>query len=231
VSLFTKYPSLFFTVYSQKYVCALLFVIPGFPIVTGGLDIAKLNFSAGIARLAYASAILISAISISWVFSYFTDIEPALFTATNISHTLLIVFRVIASFVGVFGFAIMFNSPISTAVQAALVGALCNTLRLEWISNTNIYPAIATCLACVLVGLIAKPLCERNNFAIPRIELTVSATIIMVPGTLLYRETYLLGISTYVPAEYLLNALLVILAIPMGLAIARFLTDKSWRKN
>jgi len=34
-------------------------------------------------------------------------------------------------FVGVFGFSIMFNSPVPLAVTAALIGAIANTLRLE----------------------------------------------------------------------------------------------------
>ncbi len=43
------------------YISAVLFLVPGFPLVTGALDLAKLDFSAGVARTAYALMILISA--------------------------------------------------------------------------------------------------------------------------------------------------------------------------
>ena len=31
----------------------MLFVIPGFPLITGGLDMAKIDFPSGIQRVAY----------------------------------------------------------------------------------------------------------------------------------------------------------------------------------
>ena len=39
----------------------MLFVIPGFPLITAGLDIAKLDMRSGIERLSYAVSIIVMA--------------------------------------------------------------------------------------------------------------------------------------------------------------------------
>ena len=52
-----------------------------------------------------------------------------------------ILLRLITSFCGVFGFSIMFNSPVRLAATAAGIGAIANTLRLERDDLTAIPPA------------------------------------------------------------------------------------------
>ena len=53
-----------------------------------------------------------------------------------------ILLRLIASFCGVFGFSVMFNSPIRLAATAALIGAVANTLRLELVDLAGMPPAV-----------------------------------------------------------------------------------------
>ena len=55
---------------------AVLFLIPGFPLVTGFLDLAKLDFSAGVARLTYALMILTSAALAVWALSLVVGPHP-----------------------------------------------------------------------------------------------------------------------------------------------------------
>ena len=54
----------------------MLFLVPGFPLVTGALDLAKLDFSAGVARTAYALMILISAGLSVWAVSWLVGLSP-----------------------------------------------------------------------------------------------------------------------------------------------------------
>ena len=42
--------------HDTAYIGAMLFVIPGFPLITGGLDMAKIDFPSGIQRVAYIRA-------------------------------------------------------------------------------------------------------------------------------------------------------------------------------
>ena len=45
-------------VHQAGYICAMLFVIPGFPLITGGIDLAKLDLRSGLERLTYAIIIV-----------------------------------------------------------------------------------------------------------------------------------------------------------------------------
>ena len=40
--------------YEAGYICAMLFIIPGFPFITSGIDLSKLDMRSGIERLLYA---------------------------------------------------------------------------------------------------------------------------------------------------------------------------------
>ncbi|NUE66651.1 threonine/serine exporter family protein [Snodgrassella sp. ESL0253] len=47
--------------YTAGYIASMLFLIPGFPLITGILDLAKLDFSLDIQRVAYAVAVIFCA--------------------------------------------------------------------------------------------------------------------------------------------------------------------------
>ena len=48
------------------YICAMLFIIPGFPFITSGIDLSKLDMRSGIERLTYALIIIIVATMTAW---------------------------------------------------------------------------------------------------------------------------------------------------------------------
>lgn len=53
--------------HQEGYIGAMLFVIPGFPLITAGLDIAKLDMRSGIERLSYAVSIIVMATLVGWM--------------------------------------------------------------------------------------------------------------------------------------------------------------------
>jgi uncharacterized membrane protein YjjB (DUF3815 family) len=60
--------------------------------------------------------------------------------------------------------------------------------------------------------------------------LTVPSIVIMVPGLYMYRAMFNLGLDSLgVGASWMVKALLMVVALPLGLAAARILTDRSWR--
>ena len=70
----------------------------------------------------------------------------------------------------------------------------------------------------------------KGRVGYPRISVTVPSIVIMVPGLYLYRGFYNLGImSLATSATWFASALLIILALPLGLIFARILTDKTFR--
>ena len=122
----------------------------------------------------------------------------------------------------------MFNSPVRLACSAAVLGAIANTLRLELVDLAALPPAVAAFIGALTAGLLASLL--KNKVGYPRISVTVPSIVIMVPGLYLYRGFYNLGImSLSVCASWFAAALLIIVALPLGLIFARILTDKAFR--
>jgi len=210
------------------YICAMLFIIPGFPFITSGIDLAKLDMRSGIERLVYALMIIVVATVTAWILALALNLKPEEFVALSLPAGLLFALRLLASFCGVFGFSIMFNSPLPMAVTAGLIGAVANTLRLEMVDLTALPPSAAAFLGSLAAGLIASLLTKKLGY--PRISITVPSIVIMVPGLYLYRGVYNLGEMSLTPsASWLASALLIILALPLGLIFARIITDRSFR--
>lgn len=49
------------SVHEAGYICSMLFIIPGFPFITSGIDLAKLDLRSGIERLTYSIIIVLVA--------------------------------------------------------------------------------------------------------------------------------------------------------------------------
>ena len=210
------------------YICSMLFIIPGFPFITSGIDLAKLDMRSGLERLAYAVIIVVIATITAWVMSIILGLKPDDFSNVALPEAALLALRLIASFVGVFGFSIMFNSPIPIAASAAAIGAVANTLRLELIDITSCNAAVAAFLGALTAGLLASLVMKKLGY--PRISVTVPSIVIMVPGLYLYRAVYNMGeMSLTLSAPWLVSALLIIMALPLGLIFARIITGKAFR--
>lgn len=210
------------------YICAMLFIIPGFPFITSGIDFAKLDIRSGLERLSYAVIITVVATVTAWATALALNLQPVDFPELSIGVSIHLLLRLIASFCGVFGFSIMFNSPVSMAASAAFVGAVANTLRLELVDMVNCPPSIAAFAGALTAGLLASLINRKLGY--PRISLTVPSIVIMVPGLFLYRAVYNLGaMSLSTSTSYFASAMLIILALPLGLIFARIITDKSFR--
>ena len=210
------------------YICAMLFIIPGFPFITSGIDLAKLDMRSGLERLAYAVLIIVNATLTAWVMSSIMGLHPADFPELSIPPAIHLLLRLAASFVGVFGFSIMFNSPVRMAASAAVIGAIANTLRLELVDFADFPAAVAAFVGALTAGLLASALMKRLGY--PRISVTVPSIVIMVPGLYLYRAVYNIGeMSLTLSAPWLVSALLIIMMLPLGLIVARIITDRSFR--
>ncbi len=223
--------------HDTAYIGAILFVIPGFPLITGGLDIAKLDLKSGIERLVYALSIILVAALCAWIVVDIVRLRPSGFNNPDISVWLQLLLRLAASFGGVWGFSVLFNSPQKMAVIAASIGAIANTARLEVIDYGGMSIELAALLAALAAGLLAtawrmsvrKGLIDRT-LGYPRIGLTVPSIVIMVPGLYMYRAVYYLGdFHTSLALDWTFRAVMVIVCLPIGLALARVFTDRSWR--
>ena len=120
------------------YIGAMLFIIPGFPFITSGLDLSKLDMRSGLERGAYAVIIITVATLVGWLVAMLVHLRPEDFMPLSLSPLMYLLLRLPASFCGVFGFSIMFNSKLKMATTAGLIGAVANTLRLELVDLGHI---------------------------------------------------------------------------------------------
>ena len=206
----------------------MLFIIPGFPFITSGIDLAKLDIRSGIERLTYSAIIVLVATVFAWIMALILHLQPEEFSSLNVGNITHLILRLIASFCGVFGFSIMFNSSIPMAATTAVIGAIANTLRLELVDFTAIPAAAAAFIGAVTAGLLASFIKKYNGY--PRISLTVPSIVIMVPGLYLYRAIYNFGIMSLTEAvSWFTSAVMIIIALPLGLIFARIITDRTFR--
>ena len=210
------------------YICSMLFIIPGFPFITSGIDLAKLDMRSGIERFMYSMIIITVATMTAWILAMLLGLKPIPFLPLNLVLWQWILLCLLTSFCGVFGFSIMFNSPIRLATAAGIIGAASNTIRLELIELFTLPPAAAAFIGAFIAGILASTL--KGVAGYPRISITVPSIVIMVPGLYLYKGFYNLGIMNLTAAaSWLASALLIILALPLGLIFARIITDKTFR--
>ena len=176
----------------------------------------------------YSLLIITVATMTAWILAMLLGLKPLAFLPLNLAIWQRILLRLLAGFCGVFGFSMMFNSPIRLAAAAGLIGAVSNTLRLELIDLCSFPPAAAAFLGACLAGLLASTL--KGLAGYPRIAITVPSIVIMVPGLYLYKAFYNLGVMHLMAAaSWLSSSILIILALPFGLIFARILTDKTFR--
>lgn len=210
------------------YICSMLFIIPGFPFITSGIDLAKLDLRSGLERLTYSIIIVVVATMFAWIMALLLKLHPQDFETLNLTPEVHLILRLIASFCGVFGFSIMFNSSVSMASTAAIIGAVANTLRLELVELAGTPAAAAAFIGALTAGLLASFIKRYSGF--PRISLTVPSIVIMMPGLYLYRAIYNFGIMSLTEAvSWFAAAIMIIIALPLGLIFARMLTDRSFR--
>jgi uncharacterized membrane protein YjjP (DUF1212 family) len=216
-------------VHEAGYIGAMLFVIPGFPFITSGLDIVKSDMRSGLERATFAITVIVIATLTGWIVAMGVHFSPQDFVPLGLNRWLNLVLRLIASFVGVFGFSLMFNSPYKMAAAAGMVGAVANTVRLE-LADFSTPAAAAAFVGALVAGLGASWFSKKLAF--PRISLTVPSIVIMVPGLYMYRAVFNLGLNNFnVGGSWLIKAALMVVALPLGLATARILTDPAWRHN
>lgn len=210
------------------FICSMLFVIPGFPLITGGIDIAKLDLRSGIERLLYALLIITAATLTGWVLAWALGMKPNDLMTPKLTILTVSLLRLIMSFISVFGFSMLFNSPPKIAASAGVVGMIANTLRLFLVDETAIPFSVAAFIGALTAGLLASLVKKQTGF--PRISLTVPSIVIMVPGLFMYRAVYYIGgMNLQDGTPWLVKAVLIVLALPLGLVCARILTDASFR--
>lgn len=216
--------------YRAGYICSILFIVPGFPLITGGIDIAKLDLKSGIERIIYALMVVcVAALTCAFTASVL-NYSPVDFPPLEIDPALKLALRLIMSFVGVFGFSMIFNSTPKMAMTAGLIGMICNFTRLL-LTDHGLKGGVAAFVGAFMAGILASSI-KRFVGIYPRITLTVPSIVIMVPGMFLYKGIHFLSAGEFDQgAQWLWKAIIIIASLPLGLVFARIITDKNFAKS
>lgn len=207
---------------------AVLYLVPGFALVTGALDLARLDLNAGMARVVYAALVLLATGTAVWGVAAVFHATVTQTASPEFSEPLLSVVRLLAGFVGVLGFALLFSTPFAIALAAAALGAAANVGRLALVDAGVIAP-VAAAAAALAVGLGAYLVSDRLRAA--RVTITVPAVLIMVPGAAAYRSIAgVIGGDTLAAIQNGFTAVFVVVALAIGLTVARVLTEREWSR-
>ena len=121
------------------YICAMLFIIPGFPLITGGLDIFKVEMRSGLERLTYALMIItIATITVSLMFNS----PKAMAAAAGFGGMIANTTRLTLVDLGIKGI---------TAGVAAFIGAFIAGVIASKVRHMTGYPRIALTVPSIVI--------------------------------------------------------------------------------
>ena len=201
------------------FISSVLFLVPGFPMVTGMLDISRMDFLAGISRLTYVGLLLLSASS---------PLPLAAPAPLNLDPTLYLVLQVLSSGVAAAGFAMLFAASPVACVWGGVIAAVANPVRIHMV-EAGMPAHMAATIAVFGVGILAEIVAPLHQRKYTRISLSVPAVVTMVPGVPFYRSmSHFASGDMYSAASGFVQSLLIFMALGMGLAFVRLLFDKNW---
>ena len=212
-------------VVSPGFVAAVLFLIPGFPLFTSFVDLARFDFTAGIPRLLFALEIIVVimlTVSTVAMLSGTPEAQPA----TVPRSAEFMASGALASFVSVGCFALLFNSSRRMALVAAALGMAANAARLTMLAY-GVRAYLAAFAAALLIGVAGGTLGRVAK--VPRTTVTIPAAVVMIPGTVIYAAVHNFAVGDIINAlSRFTEVSFVVLFIAGGLSVGRMLTDPTW---
>ena len=215
--------------HAAGFIFSVLFLVPGFPLVASLLDMVQHQPVAALSRLYYSIMVLLAAaIGLSAVAAIAgLGATPAAPPAPYGVDATTLALRALASLLGGFGFAVLYNSSGRTVLIVGALSLAGNDLRLA-LHDLGMPLPPATFFGALAVGLLAS--LAQARLGEPRIVLTVPSIIMMTPGLYAFQTIVFLNQGKVLDA---ISAATVccfaVGAMAMGLAAARFVTERQWR--
>ncbi|WP_328321511.1 threonine/serine exporter family protein [Kribbella sp. NBC_00382] len=206
--------------------CPCLILVPGPHLLKGSLDIATLRIPLGASRLVFAAA-LMTAVTAGLLIGLW--LGRAHLVADPAGPGVPIWVDVPTAGVLAVAYGVFYAVPLRVLYWAFLVGAAAHALRWTVVDHWHAQAWIGAGLACLFVGLVLVPVCER--WQLPFSALGFASVVSLVPGSLIFRALAAfaqLSSATGAESQQLLattaaeasTAALILLAMPLGFLIA-----------
>lgn len=159
-------------------ISSVLFLIPGALLINGGLDIIRDHTSCGISRLTsvFTQICIISGALLIPLSVMQTTIQPV---QSGGAIFFVIPTMSIAAGLAAFGFAILFNAPVSVLPGCVICGIIARLVR-ETSLHSGLDPFLSIFIGMSVATILAAVIGKYVN--VPEVFLAVIAGIPMVPG-------------------------------------------------
>lgn len=205
-----------------------LMLVPGVHLINAILDLLENHITIGVARLGL-SCVVLSSIAFGLLLA--ASATETLISASSNSFRLPLAEDMFFAGIVAMGFALSFNVPRKMLAACVLCGMLGHGMR-EVCLNLDLGIVWGNLIASTLVGLMTVYFSQY--YQAPSAAIAFGAVVGMIPGVFIFRAisglNQILALGTETELSLLVNtviaaskAVLMTLAIPVGLAIPRLL--------
>jgi uncharacterized membrane protein YjjP (DUF1212 family) len=213
-------------------VCPCMVLVPGPHLLNGALDLARAEISLGVARLTYASVILLM-ICAGLLLGLTIGRVP--FPAAGVSAAVPLLYDVIAAGIAVAAYGTFFSMSWRMLPIPVLIGMLAHAARWFVVTAAGLRIEIGAFVACLIVGILVTPIAERLR--LPFAGIAFASVVSLVPGIFLFRMggglLTLIELGAKAPTGLLQDvvvdgatAFTVVLAMAFGLIIPKLCIDR-----
>ena len=213
-------------------VCPCMVLVPGPHLLNGALDLARAEISLGVARITYASVIIlmICAGLLLGLAMGGVSLPPS-----GVTTAVPLFYDVIAAGIAVAAYGTFFSMPWRMLPIPVLTGMLAHAARWLIVSAAGLRVETGAFVACLIVGLMLTPIAERLR--LPFAGIAFASVVSLVPGIFLFRMggglLTLIALDAKAPADLLQDvivdgatAFVIVLAMVFGLIIPKLCIDR-----
>jgi uncharacterized membrane protein YjjP (DUF1212 family) len=216
-------------------VCPCMVLVPGPHLLNGALDLARAEVSLGVARITYASVIILM-ICAGLLLGLAIGGVPL--PASGATTAAPLFYDVIAAGIAVAAYGTFFSLPWRMLPIPVLIGMLAHAARWAIVTAAGLRLEMGAFVACLIVGIMVTPLAERLR--LPFAGIAFASVVSLIPGIFLFRMggglLTLIALGAKAPTGLLQDvivdgatAFLIVLAMVFGLIIPKLSFELSLR--